>query len=120
MVMPKSLKFIIFYLFSIAVATVGADATPGPRNRHAVHLGPDHDHLQDRDGVSETHVPGIDLKVFRSGTGKLAAKIATEREAGGVKADVVWVADFAYYETLKEQKLLLKYNSPAGRALPPA
>ena len=68
----------------------------------------------------ETHVPGIDLKVFRSGTGKLAAKIATEREAGGVKADVVWVADFAYYETLKEQKLLLKYDSPAGRALPPS
>ena len=67
----------------------------------------------------ESHVPDVDLKVFRSGTGKLAAEIATEREASGVKADVVWVADFAYYETLKQQKLLLKYDSPAGQAPPP-
>jgi iron(III) transport system substrate-binding protein len=66
----------------------------------------------------EAHTPGVDLKVFRSGTGKIAAKIATEREAGSVQADVIWVADFAYYETLKEQKLLLKYDSPAGHDLP--
>lgn len=67
----------------------------------------------------EAREKGIDLKVFRAGTGRIAAKIATERQAGGIDADVIWVADFAYYETLKAQKLLLKYDSPSGRELPP-
>lgn len=66
----------------------------------------------------EKNFPDINLEVFRSGTGKIQAKIAAEKEAGGVKADVVWLADFAYYETLKEQGLLMKYEPPAANALP--
>lgn len=66
----------------------------------------------------EAENPNVKIDVFRSGTGKITAKIAAEEEAGGVKADVVWVADFAYYETLKEKGLLLQYNSRAARDIP--
>jgi iron(III) transport system substrate-binding protein len=50
--------------------------------------------------------PDIDLEVYRSGTGTVTAKIATELEAGNVLADLVWVADYAYYESLKELDLV--------------
>ena len=117
MVMPKSLKFIIFYLFSIAVATVGADAARA-KDTVTLYTSVPTAIMSKIQAAFQKHEPDIDLRVFRSGTGNVAAKIATEREAGGVKADVVWVADFAYYETLKAQKLLFKYDLPAGRALP--
>jgi len=62
----------------------------------------------------------IDLNVFRSGTGKIAAKIAAEREAGGVKADIIWLADFAYYDTLKGKGLLMPYKTKAAKGIPEA
>ena len=62
--------------------------------------------------------PDIDLEVYRSGTGTVTAKIATELEAGNVLADLVWVADYAYYESLKELDLLLAYDSPEATSLP--
>jgi len=69
------------------------------------------------DAFEKEH-PDIKVDVFRSGTGTITAKIAAEEEAGDVKADVVWVADFAYYETLKEKDLLMKYNSAAAKGIP--
>ena len=66
----------------------------------------------------EAEYPDIKVDVFRSGTGTITAKIAAEEEAGDVKADVIWVADFAYYETLKERDLLMRYRSPAAGAVP--
>ncbi|HDG97322.1 MAG TPA: extracellular solute-binding protein [Desulfobacterales bacterium] len=68
--------------------------------------------------------PDIDLVVFRTGTGKLKAKIATECEVGKIEADLIWVADFTYYETLKEMRCgtlvgqLLYYKPPAAAAIP--
>jgi len=45
--------------------------------------------------------PGIELEVFRSGTGTIQTKLAAEAQAGNIQADVLWVAEFSYYETLK-------------------
>lgn len=68
----------------------------------------------------ERRTSGVDLTVFRSGTGRITAKIAAERQAGEVKADVIWLADFAYYETLKEEGLLLPYKTEAAEGIPKA
>jgi iron(III) transport system substrate-binding protein len=37
--------------------------------------------------------PGVSVKVFRAPTGQLNARIAADRRAGGVKADVIWHTD---------------------------
>ena len=58
----------------------------------------------------KTH-PDIDLVVYRSGTSKIVAKLAAEIEANRISADMVWVADPAYYVYLKEKGLLVKYSS---------
>lgn len=66
----------------------------------------------------EAAYPDIDLQVFRSGTGNIAAKIAAEREAGKIQADLIWVAEYTYLEELKAQNLLYKYESPESKNIP--
>lgn len=68
----------------------------------------------------EAQNPNINLDVYRSGTGTVTAKIATELEAGGIQADLIWVADYSYYEGLIAQGLLYPYQSPLAAGLPAA
>ncbi len=68
----------------------------------------------------ETAYPDIKLDIYRAGTGVIAAKIATEREAGRILADLVWVADYTYLEDLKKQDLLYKYLPPEAASVPAA
>ncbi|MCX7779537.1 MAG: ABC transporter substrate-binding protein [Negativicutes bacterium] len=56
--------------------------------------------------------PDLDIQWFQAGTEKVMAKVAGEIEAKKVQADLLMVADPSYYITLKEQNLLLKYDSP--------
>ncbi|HDP78066.1 MAG TPA: extracellular solute-binding protein [Mesotoga infera] len=62
--------------------------------------------------------PTIEVEVFRSGTGTIQTKIAAEVEGGNLQADVIWVAEFSYYETLKKQGLLAQIFPEEASALP--
>lgn len=53
----------------------------------------------------------VNLKVYREGSGQVIAKLAAEREAGGIKADILWIAEPSYYYTLKEYDELFSYQS---------
>lgn len=57
--------------------------------------------------------PDVNVQLFRNGTGKLLAKIESERQAGGVQGDVFVAADAPSFEKLKQQDLLAKYT-PQG------
>jgi len=62
----------------------------------------------------EKRQPGIELDIFRSGTGKVMERIYSEidpRIAGLIQADLIWVADFTEGEKLKNRGQLLKYKS---------
>lgn len=56
--------------------------------------------------------PDLEVQWFQAGTEKVMAKIAGEIEAKKIQADLIMVADPSYYLTLKNQGLLLKYESP--------
>jgi iron(III) transport system substrate-binding protein len=45
-------------------------------------------------------------------------KIWAESEAGGVRADVIWLADAAAYYTFKDKGLLSAYKSPEAALIP--
>ena len=62
--------------------------------------------------------PDIELKYFRLGTTKIIAKVNAEVKAGGIKADLVWTAEPAYFEELKQRNLIMKYLSPAAKDIP--
>jgi len=61
---------------------------------------------------------GVNLKVYRKGTGHVVAKLAAEQEAGGIKADILWVAEPSYYYQLKERNQLMLYESTEGTHIP--
>ena len=56
--------------------------------------------------------PGIELNIFRSGTGEVMNRIYSEIDEGQIQADLIWVADFTVGEELKNRGQLLKYKSP--------
>jgi len=62
--------------------------------------------------------PDVELKYFRLGTTKIIAKVNAELKAGGIKADLVWTAEPAYFEELKQKGLIIKYLSPAAKDIP--
>lgn len=66
----------------------------------------------------QTKFPDITLDVFRSGTSAVTAKVATEKEAGEIQADLVWVAEPSTYEDYKDQDLLLKFTPAEAKNLP--
>lgn len=60
---------------------------------------------------AEKH-PEIVLDYQSAGAGKLMAKIAAEREAGKILADVLWTSEVPDFYKLKAEGLLLPYTSP--------
>lgn len=56
--------------------------------------------------------PGVDLEYFRSGTGKVLARIETESRAGSLGGDLVWLADPTAFDGMVQQKLLRAYEPP--------
>lgn len=69
------------------------------------------------DGFNEK-CPDIQVDVFRSGTEEVVSKVLAEKQAGSVLADVLLVADSVTFETLKEQDLLMAYESPELEGIP--
>ena len=69
------------------------------------------------DGFNEKW-PEIQVDVFRSGTEEVVSKVLAEQQAGSVLADVLLVADNVTFETLKEQDLLMAYESPELEGIP--
>jgi iron(III) transport system substrate-binding protein len=60
----------------------------------------------------QSEYPDVKVETFRSGTEEVVAKIQAEKLAGDIQADVLLVADAVTFEGLKEEDLLLAYQSP--------
>lgn len=67
---------------------------------------------------NEIH-PEITVEVFRAGTGDLTTRVAAEREAGGIQADVFLAADAPTFEKYAAEGLLLEYTPADVDALNP-
>lgn len=62
--------------------------------------------------------PQVKLEVLRSGSTELERRIFAEMETGGIRADVLWLADAPVFITLREKGQLLAYRSPEARMIP--
>ncbi|MFC0450614.1 ABC transporter substrate-binding protein [Rhodococcus jostii] len=66
-----------------------------------------------------TEETGIDVDVFRAGTGDLTARIEAERTTGTIGADVLLAADAPTFESYKADGLLQQYTPADVEALNP-
>ncbi|MFA6845702.1 MAG: ABC transporter substrate-binding protein [Sphaerochaetaceae bacterium] len=64
-----------------------------------------------RDAFLEKY-PNVSFDYYSAGAGKLMAKIATERQAGGVACDVLWTSEVPDFIGLKSEGVLKAYLSP--------
>lgn len=68
----------------------------------------------------EASYPGTKVELFRTGSSEVLAKIWAEKQAGAIKADVIWIADASAYYNMIEQGLLMKYKSSEAENVPGA
>jgi len=61
---------------------------------------------------------GITLRIERGRTGDIQRLIADEIAAGGIQADLIWLAEPSPYETYKDMGLLAPYQPPADAPIP--
>jgi iron(III) transport system substrate-binding protein len=60
----------------------------------------------------------IRVEIYRAGSTEVGAKLAAEREVGGLRADLLWLADAPIYYDLRKRGELLAYISPEAKAIP--
>lgn len=78
---------------------------------------PDEDAAALVQGYNEKY-PNVDVEIFRSGTEEVISKLQAEKQAGGMQADVLLVADAVTFESLKQQNMLLPYRSREADKIP--
>ncbi len=61
--------------------------------------------------------PGVTVDVFRAPTAEVAARIATDLAAGGLKADVLWLTDPLSIAAYADQGLLQAWTPPNAAAI---
>ena len=62
--------------------------------------------------------PDIRVEIYRAGSTEVGAKLAAEREVGGIRADLLWLADAPIYYDLRAKGELLAYISPEAKHIP--
>lgn len=62
--------------------------------------------------------PGVEVRVFRSGTGEVVAKLRAELEAGNPQPDLIWVVGEELFRELSQRNLLRRIP-PTFPGLPP-
>ncbi len=62
--------------------------------------------------------PDIKVEIYRAGSTEVGAKLAAEREVGGIRADLLWLADAPVYYDLRGRGELFAYISPEAKAIP--
>ncbi len=75
--------------------------------------------MSDVEAAFEKDYPDINMSIYRNGTEAIASKIAAEREAGNLSADVLWVADPSYFIQLKAENMLFAFQSKEKEAISP-
>jgi iron(III) transport system substrate-binding protein len=66
----------------------------------------------------EKEYPNVKVNIFSSGTTQVIAKLMAEKQAGNIKADVLLLADQPTFVQLKDQDMLLSYQSQEDSKIP--
>jgi len=69
------------------------------------------------DGFSQ-QFPDLDVEVFRAPTGEVAARIATEKRTGGVRADVLWLTDPLSMQQYEADGMLRAWTPVGAESIP--
>ncbi len=66
----------------------------------------------------EKRNPSLTLNIYRSGTQVVISKLQAEQQAGGMLADMIWMADIDYFEDLARKDGLVPSTPPEAEKVP--
>ena len=125
--MKKAMVFLVLVMFVVTAMLTGCgggDKKPaeqskakGPSGELMIYTSIYPDIVEMVKPVITKKFPDLKVSWFQAGSEQVMAKLAGEIEAKKVQADVLLVADPAYYLTLKDKGLLLKYDSPERKSI---
>jgi iron(III) transport system substrate-binding protein len=109
-----------FFMMCLIITVIpGCQKKATPSGRVVLYTSVPADIIDEIKVEFEKKQRGVQLDIFRSGSGEVMAKIYKEIDAGKIQADVIWVADFTIGEELKNAGQLLKYESPQAAQIIP-
>ncbi|QGH33801.1 extracellular solute-binding protein [Gracilibacillus salitolerans] len=116
------MRISIIFLIVISLLAACSNSTSGKEGEISGELSfytsqPDADAEQLVEAFNEQY-PDVTVSIYRSGTEEVISKVQAESQAGDVQADVLLVADAVTFESLKEQDMLLSYESSELEAIP--
>lgn len=76
------------------------------------------DVVEDIISAFEAAYPDVTVDMLYSGSVELEQRVYAERDAGSIRADVIWAANPAFFLKLKDEDLLLAYESPEAENVP--
>lgn len=116
----KLYRMLILLLSFLVALTLIAEGTaaPAPTGKITLYTSVPQDIVDRLQSDYKTKFPASTLEVFRAGSSEVEAKMAAEKKAGSIQADVVWVAEPSTYEDFKSQGILLKFSPAEAGALP--
>mgnify|MGYP002620408264 CR=1 FL=1 len=105
-------------LAALALALSGAVALAQPSGTLNFYTSMQVDVVEDIIAAFERAHPGVTVDLIYSGSVELEQRIYAERDAGRIRADVIWAANPAFFLKLKAENLLMAYESPEAAAVP--
>jgi len=113
----RSLTLLLSFLVILTLSAEGT-AAPAPSGKITLYTSVPQDIVDRLQTDYKAKFPASTLEVFRAGSSEVEAKMAAEKKAGAIQADVVWVAEPSTYEDFKTQDILLKFTPAEAAALP--
>jgi iron(III) transport system substrate-binding protein len=114
---PSARRLFACALAALVIAGVGL-AFAQPRGTVSLYTSMQVDVVEDIIAAFEAAHPGVRVDLLYSGSVELEQRIYAERDAGAIRADVIWAANPAFFLKLKDEGLLMAYESPEAAAVP--
>ncbi len=101
--------------FALVLAIAAGAAFAAPKEKVMVYTSFKESMIGElRDAFLKKH-PDIQFDYYSAGAGKVMAKLAAERQANNVVADVLWHSEVNDFYALKSEGMLLPYASPEAK-----
>lgn len=103
----------------LIVGLMGMVAEAAPSGKIVLYTSESLDQVNEMKADFEEVYPDIEIEIFRSGSGPVISKIQAEIQAGDLQADMIWLADIAFFNKLYRDGMLLTVDVPNAADLDP-
>ncbi len=113
----RGFRLPVLVLVCLAVV-LGSRSPAAYQSAVTLYTSESQDKINEMKADFETRHPGTTLTVYRSGTQVVIGKLQAEKQAGGIQADLIWMADIDYFAQLVRENRLAAYAPPDADRVP--